>query len=186
VNLTFVQLAQAVGCRPEVAARWLTHINETLRLFRIDTPQRVAAFLAQIGHESGRLRYVRELWGPTPAQSRYEGRADLGNTQPGDGFKYRGRGLIQTTGRLNHRRVRDALRKLLGAEVPDFEADPAKLELPRWAALSAGMYWSQRGINALADKGDFIAVTKAVNGGTNGLADREALFASATAALEVA
>ena len=62
-----------------------------MALYAIDSPKRQAAFIAQIGHESGRLIYVRELWGPTPAQERYEGRADLGNTEKGDGFKFRGR-----------------------------------------------------------------------------------------------
>ncbi len=72
-------------------------------LFRqINTPARAAAFLAQVGHESGQLRYLREIWGPTPAQVRYEGRADLGNAQPGDGKRFMGRGLIQITGRKNY------------------------------------------------------------------------------------
>ena len=70
--------------------------------FQIIGIKRVAAFIAQIGHESGQLVYAREIWGPTPAQAKYEGRKDLGNTVPGDGFKYRGRGLIQITGRANY------------------------------------------------------------------------------------
>ena len=71
--------------------------------------KRVAAFIAQIGHESGQLKYVKEIWGPTAAQARYEGRADLGNTVAGDGSKYRGRGLIQITGRANYKACGEAL-----------------------------------------------------------------------------
>lgn len=175
-------LVAAMGCSAELAVRYAEHLDEACRRFQIATPARLAAFLAQIGHESGSLRWAREIWGPTPAQSRYEGRADLGNTQPGDGSRYRGRGLIQTTGRENYRRVRDRLRLLLG-DVPDFEANPEALEQPRWAALSAGDYWDMRGLNALADVGDFLAITKRINGGTNGLADREARHKRAIAAL---
>lgn len=152
-------------------------------MFDINSPAQQAAFLAQIAHESGRLVYVRELWGPTPAQQRYEGRIDLGNTQPGDGFRYRGRGLIQITGRANYRAVRDGLRRLLQLDVPDFEAAPELLEMPRWAALSAAWFWSAKGCGPLADAGEFERLTRRINGGTNGLADRVALWGGAKAAL---
>ena len=128
-------------------------------------------FLAQTGHESGSLQFVRELWGPTDAQLRYEGRADLGNTLPGDGFRFRGRGLIQTTGRANYRHLRDRLRNG-GYRCPDFEQEPELLEEPQWAALSACDYWEMRKCNEAADAGNFELVTRLVNGGLNGLDDR--------------
>jgi putative chitinase len=153
-----------------------------MAFYGIDTPARQAAFLAQIGHESGGLRWVAEIWGPTPAQERYEGRLDLGNTNPGDGTKYRGHGLIQTTGRANHAMVRDRLRERF-SDVPDFEEDPMALTEPQWAALSACDYWDMKGLNALADAGKFKAITKAINGGLNGYEDRLARLDAAQTAL---
>jgi len=182
--LTERQLRSATGCTSDRAEAWLPHITRACEIFGINTPARLAAFLAQIGHESGRLAYVREIWGPTPAQARYEGRKDLGNSQPGDGKRYMGRGLIQTTGRANYRATRDGLAAFV-PNVPDFEAVPALLERPDLAALSAAWYWHSRGLNALADAGDFVAITRRINGGTNGLADRQALHGAACAALGV-
>jgi len=165
------QLQAATGCTAANAARFAGPLSAACAFYGIDTPTRLAAFLAQIGHESGALRYTSELWGPTPAQKRYEGRADLGNTQPGDGERFKGHGLIQTTGRHNHARVRDRLRERF-KDVPDFEADPDALTDPQWAALSAADYWDDRGLNALADAGNFEAITRRINGGLNGQADR--------------
>ena len=178
-------LRAALSCSSQRAASWAPHIQRACDIFAINTPARVAAFLAQIGHESGRLQFSREIWGPTPAQVRYEGRKDLGNTQPGDGRRFSGRGLIQTTGRDNYRTTRDGLRKFVQS-APDFEADPARLEEPQWAALSAAWYWHSRGLNALADAGDFRRITVRINGGTNGMADRLALWAKAKDVLGVA
>jgi putative chitinase len=175
-------LVHAMGCTPELAVRYAPHLREACALYDISTPVRQAAFLAQIGHESGSLRFARELWGPSDAQKRYEGRADLGNTQPGDGFRYRGRGLIQTTGRHNYQRVRDRLRQKLG-DAPDFEAFPESLEQPRWAALSAADFWDMKNLNPLADVGEFLTITRRINGGTNGLADRQARHKRALDAL---
>lgn len=183
--ITSTQLAQCCDCSVARAEPWVEPLNVSMAMFQIDTPARCAAFLAQIGHESSRLRYVRELWGPTDAQRRYEGRADLGNMQPGDGFRYRGRGLIQTTGRANYAATRDGLRRVAPG-VPDFEAEPEALELPRWAAMSAAWFWSSRNLNALADAGDFERLTRRINGGLNGLSDRLQLWAGAKAALGVA
>lgn len=180
--LTEQQLRAATGCTSSRAEEWLPHIARACETFAINTPDRLAAFLAQIGHESGRLVYVREIWGPTPAQQRYEGRADLGNTQSGDGKRYMGRGLIQTTGRANYAATRDGLAVYV-PNVPDFEAVPALLERQDMAALSAAWYWHSRKLNALADVGDFVSITKRINGGTNGLADRQALYALAKGAL---
>lgn len=143
----------------------------------INTPARQAAFLAQIGHESGRLRYVRERWGPTAAQRGYEGRADLGNTQPGDGKRYMGRGLIQITGRANYRRCGEALGL-------DLINRPELLEVHAHAAMSAAWFWSSRGLNELADAGEFDKITRRINGGQNGREERLALWQLAQAALQ--
>jgi putative chitinase len=149
-----------------------------LKLDGITTPTRLAAFLAQVGHESGGGRWRREIWGPTEVQARYEGRRDLGNTQPGDGARFRGRGLIQITGRSNTEKAWHALR-------PDLtlQAFCQWLEGIEGAATSACWWWQAHGCNALADSGDFVALTRRINGGTNGLKDRQERWAKAKAAL---
>lgn len=157
-------LARALRIPPARAAQWADAMSAAMALYAIDSAGRQAAFVAQVGHESGRLVYVRELWGPTPAQQRYEGCADLGNTQPGDGFKYRGRGLIQVTGRANYLRAANAL------GLPLVE-QPELLEQPGNACLSAAWFWNANGLNELADAGDFNTITKRINGGFNGLQD---------------
>lgn len=129
--------------------------------FEIDTPLRQAAFLAQIAHESGSLKYVREL----ASGGAYEGRADLGNTEPGDGVLFKGRGLIQITGRANYRDCGQAL----GLDLLD---DPSALEQPENACRSAAWFWYSRKLNDLADRGDFRTITKRINGGYNGYQDR--------------
>lgn len=172
------------GSTPGRADMWLPHLQSACARFNINTPARLAAFLAQIGHESARMAFTREIWGPTPAQSRYEGRRDLGNTQPGDGKRYMGRGLIQTTGRANYLLTREGLRKL-GIPAPDFITSPETLEQPTWAALSAAWYWQSRGLNELADAGDFERITRRINGGLNGYEDRKALWAAAKKAMGV-
>lgn len=173
-------LAQAAGIPAPRATRWIGPIKAAILHAELTTRERLAAFLAQVGHESGSFLYVRELWGPTPAQARYEGRADLGNTQPGDGFRYRGRGLIQITGRANYARL---VKRLPGA--PDFVRYPEALEEPRWAALSAADYWADRDLNRFCRPGAvrFIALTRAINGGRNGLEDRLERYERAYTAL---
>jgi len=169
-------LAAAIGCTPARAELYAPWIEETCRIFQINTPARLAAWLAQIGHESGSLAYTCEL----ASGDAYEGRKDLGNTEPGDGRRFAGHGLIQTTGRFNHRATANGLRQY-GA--PDFEADPEALTDPRWAALSAGWYWASHGCNELADEGDFERVTRAINGGMNGYEDRKRRWEKAKAVL---
>ncbi|WP_454763393.1 glycoside hydrolase family 19 protein [Cupriavidus campinensis] len=161
------------GRRAEVFALPLA---EAAQRFDIATPARLAAWLAQVAHESGQLLYTREIWGPTPAQLRYEGRADLGNTHPGDGKRFMGRGLIQITGRKNY------LLCGLGLGL-DLVVMPALLEQPDAAAASAGWYWQAHNLNRFADADDFVGLTRAINGGTNGLADRQQFWARAKAAL---
>jgi putative chitinase len=181
--MTPEDLAACTGASLSRAQRFAPALSAAMAFYSIDTPARQAAFLAQIGHESGGMRWLSEIWGPTPAQERYEGREDLGNTQPGDGSRFRGRGAIQTTGRANYAKVRDRLRERF-ADVPDFEADPELLaELP-WCVLSAADYWDWKGLNALADAGNFRLITKRINGGYNGLADRLARWEAAKNTLE--
>lgn len=140
--------------------------------FAINTPARQAAFLAQIGHESGGLKWLVELWGPTAAQARYEVRQDLGNREPGDGFRFRGRGLIQLTGRNNYVRASEALKV-------DLVKEPELLGQPGLACRSAGWFWKEHGCNELADAGQFERLTKRINGGLNGYPERLALWAKA-------
>lgn len=174
--MTPQQLAAALQIPMGRALTWADPISAAMALWAIDSPVRQAMFIAQVGHESGRLQYVRELWGPTPAQAGYEGRKDLGNTQPGDGKLFMGRGLIQITGRANYATCGDALGLQLTAQ-------PQLLEQPGNAALSAAWFWNTRGLNVLADAGDFETITRRINGGLNGLADRQALYALASRAI---
>lgn len=167
------QLAQCVECGPTRATVWLPFFLEAFNLAQIDSFDRKVAFLAQVGHESGGLAFTSELWGPTPAQRGYEGRADLGNTQSGDGVRFKGHGIIQVTGRANHAAARDNLRKLCpDLAVPDFEARPEDLCQPRWACLSAAEFWIRKRCNDLADARDFYGLTRRINGGLNGMPDR--------------
>jgi len=151
------------------AAKWAVPLANACDIYEINTPMRIAAFIAQIGHESGRLYYTRELWGPTAAQARYEGRLDLGNTEPGDGYRFRGRGLIQITGRANYARAS----KALGI---DFTESPGILERPVAAAVSAAWFWASHGLNDLADIGDIRHITRRINGGYNGIEERTAFY----------
>jgi len=158
------------------ALRFIEPLNRTLAEFGIDTPTRVAMFLAQIAEESGELRYTRELWSPTPSQERYERdfgqpwtKDDprnrvafmLGNSEHGDGYKYLGRGLIQTTGRTNYQRTSTAL---CGSATHLLD-HPEELEAVDGACRSAGYFWQWKNLNQFADADDLIACTRRVNGG---------------------
>jgi putative chitinase len=155
------------NCKSRVDA-YVEPLNDAMREFEIDTPLRQAAFLAQIAHESGEFRYVREI----ASGSAYEGRRDLGNTEPGDGVRFKGRGLIQITGRRNYRDCSEAL-----FANPQFLLDhPEALEQPVPACRSAAWFWNERFLNELADKADFKLITKRINGGFNGYADRMAYY----------
>ena len=154
--------------------------------FDIDSPARTAAFLAQLAHESGQLRFMEEIWGPTAAQRRYEPpstlAATLGNTQPGDGKRFKGRGPIQLTGRANYKRFGPLL-------AVDLVATPERAAQPDVAFRSAGLFWSKKGLNELADEVNPIAfkeITRRINGGFNGLADREQFYERAKRVLDVA
>ena len=165
MNLTLQQLITIMPNARSKAGIFLPALNAAMLEFGINTPARQASFLAQLARESGQLLYVREL----ASGAAYEGRKDLGNVQPGDGVRFRGRGLIQVTGRSNYA----ACGKALGL---DLLAQPALLEQTVNACRSAGWFWQSRGLNALADAGDQVAVTRRINGGTNGLAERLAYF----------
>lgn len=169
-------LSHSTGARIDRAAEWLPHIEAAMAEYEINTAARQSAFLAQIGHESGGLHWVSEIWGPTGQQTRYEHRADLGNNQPGDGYRFRGRGLLQTTGRANY----ETTGKALGV---DLLSNPELLETPALAARSAAWYWHSRGLNKLADIGDFVCITHRINGGLTGYQERLALFGAAKEAL---
>lgn len=170
--ITEQQLLQILPNAGRQAGVFVPVLNAAMGKYGIVTKLRISAFIAQVGHESGQLRYVREIWGPTAQQARYEGRVDLGNTVPGDGSKYRGRGLIQITGRANNAACGEALGL-------DLINKPELLEQPQYAAMSAAWFWSTRGMNTLADQGEFLTITRRINGGLNGLADRQALYEKA-------
>lgn len=145
--------------------------------YGLDQPHRLAHYLSQLMHESMGFTFDKEIWGPTPAQKRYEGRADLGNLIPGDGSKFRGRGPIQVTGRTNYAAFRDWCRRV-DALSPDFEAYPDLVCANPWEGLAPIWYWSTRNLGAIADRdGDQVAaITRVINGGSNGLADRERYY----------
>lgn len=174
--ITAQQLLQILPNAGQRVGVFVPVLNTAMQRYQIVGSKRMAAFIAQIGHESGQLVYVREIWGPTPAQRGYEGRKDLGNTVAGDGFKYRGRGLIQVTGRANYAACGEAL----GVDLVN---QPELLEQPQYACMSAAWYWAIKGLNTLADTGDFERITRRINGGLNGQADRLKLWSKATAVL---
>ena len=137
-------------------------LNDSMRTYCIqDTPIREAMFIAQVAHESGSFRYVQEI----ASGAAYEGRADLGNTEPGDGTRFKGRGYIQITGRANYKSCGEALGL-------DLVQHPDLLETIPNACRSAAWFWYMKGLNQIADKGDFLTVTKRINGSTNGYKDR--------------
>jgi len=152
-------------------------VESSMVFYDINTPLRIAHFLAQIGHESGELRFREEV-----ASGRaYEGRRDLGNIEPGDGVRFKGRGLIQLTGRANYKEYTSRNR---------FDKDV--LENPELVATDhdlcvdvAGWYWSSRNLNELADQDKLEAVTRRINGGLNGLDHRRKLYLRAKALLGI-
>lgn len=172
--LTDSDLQQIMPRLPQAKRQlYLPFLNKVMEIYEIDTPLRASAFLAQIAHESVELRYMEEIWGPTAQQKKYEPPSDLakklGNTQPGDGFRYRGRGPIQITGRANYTNYGDLL------DV-DLVGNPDLAATPQYAFSTAGLFWKRNGLNELADVQDFITITRRINGGLNGLADRQKYY----------
>lgn len=180
--MTLTQLQQILPNARAQAGVFISALNAAMLHRDITAPQRMAAFIAQVGHESGELRYVRELGGERYLSKYDTGplAARLGNSPEadGDGQKYRGRGLIQITGRSNYLACS---RALFGDErLLHF---PELLEQPQWAAESAAWFWHSHGLNELADQDQFITITRRINGGLNGLEHRQQLWAKARAVL---
>jgi len=135
------------------AAAFIDALNTVFQEFELSTARRQAAFVAQVAEETGEFRYMREI----DSGAAYEGRADLGNTQPGDGARFKGGGGLQITGRANY----EACGKALGV---DLVANPSLIEVPAYAMRSAGWYWQSRKLNEFADFDRFNALTHAING----------------------
>jgi putative chitinase len=194
MSITLEQLQKIYTHAPaDRLQKYLVPLNAALDFAQINTPLRLAAFLAQIGHESMELRYMSEVWGPTPQQLKYERPVGaelvkpptepplwqrLGNTEPGDGFAFRGAGPIEVTGRANFR----AAGKVIGE---DLEANPDRAHTPEIAFKMAAWFWSSHGLNALADRQDFDHITRIINGGYNGKAQRDAYYEVAKKVLGV-
>lgn len=152
-SITLEEFRQFAPNVDEKTARsWLPHLNASMGYADIRNDRRKAAYLAQIAHESDGFRTFEEY----ASGAAYEGRSDLGNSQPGDGRRYKGRGAIQLTGRANYRDIG----RRLGV---DFERNPELLERPEYAFLASADYWKRHDLNALADKGDFEGITDVIN-----------------------
>lgn len=155
---TLRKIIPLAGTRADI---YVPLLNQYMPEYFIDSPKRQAAFIAQIAHESASLVYTLEI----ADGSAYEGRADLGNVFPGDGHKYRGRGLIQLTGRTNYIALTSALSR-------DYINNPEMLERPEDAVQSSCWFWKTHNLNQFADSDKFGSLTKAINGGFNGIDDR--------------
>ena len=180
--ITSHQLLQILPNAGKQAGVFASALTLAMDKYQINTRLRMAAFIAQVGHESGEFRYVRELGGDQYLSKYDTGplAARLGNTPEadGDGQKYRGRGLIQITGRDNYLACSKALfgdDRLLRT--------PELLEQAEWACKSAAWFWNSRNLNALADAKNFNGITRRINGGLNGLAERLAFYTTALKAL---
>lgn len=187
MQITEAQLAQICqSANKYTIARFAPRLTRACAEFYIDTPRRVAAFLSQLAHEAGEFRWLREIWGPTPQQKRYEppGKLSerLGNTEPGDGKRFLGRGLIQLTGRANYR---DCSKALFPDDPELLLHRPELLEQPTQACRSAAWFWWSRGLNRYADSNDYTTLTKRINGGTNGLDQRVKYWRRALSAFHV-
>lgn len=181
VGVTLEQLRKAMPTLKEAKATlYLPFLNQALERFEVTTPLRMAAFLAQVAHESIDLRYFEEI----ADGSAYEGRKDLGNVQPGDGKRFKGRGPIQLTGRDNYR----LFGQLLGI---DLENDPKRAADPDVGFLTAGAFWDRKGLNALADNKDIWKISARINGinrktgQPNGIEDRVKRYELAKSVLGV-
>lgn len=210
MQISAQQLVNATGCRQDVAERWATVISAAMDKFGINTPKRMAAFIAQIAHESnlftstienlnysaaGLMQIFPSKFKPSEAEAYarrpaaianrvYANRFGNGKETSGDGWRYRGRGPIQITFKDNYRACGDAL----GI---DLVGNPDLLVVPRNGAMSAGWYWNSRNCNEMADAGDFDGVSDLINrgrkteaiGDATGYASRLALYKRAIAAL---
>lgn len=176
--ITAQQLLQILPSAGKQTGVFASALNLAMDRFQINTRLRMAAFIAQVGHESGQFRYARELGGDQYLSKYDTGTLAkrLGNTPEadGDGQKYRGRGLIQITGHDNYLACSKALfgdDRLLRT--------PELLEQAEWACKSAAWFWNSRNLNALADNGDFERITRRINGGLNGQDERVSFYRTA-------
>lgn len=173
------------------ASDFIPHLNKFLPLYGINTPERISMFIAQAGHESGQFKYVKEIWGPTPQQKRYERdfsapwtannptnklAYELGNDEVGDGNKYAGKGLFQSTGKANYR----TLSPIMGLQLIKY---PELLQQPEYAVQSACIFWSNKRLNQYADTGDIVTCTKRINGGLTGIGQRTSFYNKAKSIL---
>ncbi len=158
MNITIDQLRKAIpNATAQNCERYIEHLNVAMEVHHIDTPMRIAHFLAQLAWESGSLRYAEEIYSGIA----YEGRKDLGNTEKGDGIRFKGRGLIQLTGRANYR----AYGQAVGVDFCSL-GHWRQLAEPRWAADSAAWFWETHGLNERADRDEFTNITRVINGST--------------------
>ena len=222
MQLSLNDLIQGTGCSNKVAEVWLPYFNTIPKNFGIDTPLRMAAFLAQVGHESGGLslleenlnysaeglanvwpkRYAKKLQNGLYAKNNvgrylpstlaikiarkpvliasntYADRMGNGSVESQEGWKYRGRGLIQTTGKSNYAEL------TLNTGI-DFISNPDLLKEPAYALISACFFWKSNNLNRFADKKDILSLSKAINGGIIGLEHRKALYEKACKTLQV-
>lgn len=163
---TFTAIFAKFGASATIAPKLGASAGINFPKFDIsDTALRLVHFIGQTAHESGNYRYMQELGGPAYF-ARYDGRKDLGNTRPGDGAAYHGRGIVQLTGRANYR----AYGLALGL---DLEGDPDQVADPAIGLLVACHFWKSHGLNELADADNIEKITRKINGGDNGLADRK-------------
>lgn len=170
--------ANLVTIMPTCAGRidpWIGFLNAAAEEFEFDFPLRRAAFIAQAAHECAEFKFMKEL----ASGEAYEGRKDLGNTQLGDGARFKGRGIFQLTGHANY----DQVGYDLFLDRDWFSMNPALAELPEYACRIAGWFWKKNGLSQLADDQDFRGITKRINGGYNGWSDRLAYYERAKAVL---
>lgn len=204
--LTTIGLLKVMPRAVDVAAAFVGPLNQAMARRDISTPARIAAFLAQVAHESAELTRLEEylnyraetlqkVWPsrfPTLLDAEryarnperianfvYGGQLGNGPADSGDGWRYRGRGLLQVTGRANYRACSIAI----AGDADTLLLNPELLATPEYAAESAGWFWNLRGLNAYADRGDFEGITRRINGGLNGLVDRVGYWHRATSML---
>ena len=164
--MTEEQLKQVCTTTPMSKIKiYVQLFNQYMPQYDINTPLRICHFISQVAHESLCLFYTKEI----ASGKAYEGRIDLGNVNEGDGVCFKGRGLIQLTGRTNY----EELSKEFGIDAISM---PELIEQPEWAVRSACWFWKKKGLNQLADLDDIIKVTKKINGGLTGLEDRKRLY----------
>lgn len=216
-RITATNLQAATGCTRALAETYAGPMDDACRLFDIDNPRRLAAFVAQVAHESDgftaneeRLNYSAQgLANTWPARYSVGGNAKIikpnalalqlhrnpqaianhtyanrmgnGSPESGDGWRYRGRGLIQLTGKANYEAIGEVVRGV-DPDAPDFVANPDAVKEPRWSAMAAAAFWSERGLNDLADAQRFRDITQRINGGQKGKDHREGLYRRALAA----